>query len=136
VLVQLEGISKAYGGQSLFRGLDWRLAAGERIGLVGPNGAGKTTLCRILAGLEDPDAGRVSRAREATVGYLPQEVGGTAGGSVLGMALSGFEDVWQLERDMEEVAAALTTAPDDALTTRYGELQHRFEALGGRPRPQ
>ena len=91
MLVQLEGISKGYGGQLLFRGLDWRLTAGERIGLVGPNGAGKTTLCRILAGLEDPDAGRVSRARDATVGYLPQEVGGTTGGSVLGVALSGFE---------------------------------------------
>jgi ATP-binding cassette subfamily F protein 3 len=131
VLVQLEGISKAYGGQSLFRGLDWRLTAGERIGLVGPNGAGKTTLCRILAGLEEADEGRVSRAREATVGYLPQEVGGTAGGSVLEMALSGFEDVWQLEREMDEIAAALSTTPDDGLTTRYGELQHRFEALGG-----
>ncbi|MGH7310720.1 MAG: ABC-F family ATP-binding cassette domain-containing protein, partial [Candidatus Rokuibacteriota bacterium] len=131
MLVQLERISKAYGGQSLFRGLDWRLVAGERIGLVGPNGAGKTTLCRILAGLEDADEGRVSRAREASVGYLPQEVGGTASGSVLGTALGGFEDVWQLERDMEEIAAALTTAPDDALTARYGELQHRFEALGG-----
>ncbi len=131
MLVQLEGISKAYGGQSLFRGLDWRIVAGERIGLVGPNGAGKTTLCRILAGLEEADEGRVSRAREASVGYLPQEVGGATGGSVLGTALSGFEDVWQLERDMEEIAAALTTTPDDALTTRYGELQHRFEALGG-----
>jgi ATP-binding cassette subfamily F protein 3 len=131
MLIQLEGVSKAYGGQSLFRGLDWRLAAGERIGLVGPNGAGKTTLCRIMAGLEEADAGRISRAREASVGYLPQEVGGTAGGSVLGMALSGFEEVWQLERDMEEVAVALSTAPDDALTSRYGELQHRFEALGG-----
>ncbi|HET9490801.1 MAG TPA: ABC-F family ATP-binding cassette domain-containing protein [Methylomirabilota bacterium] len=131
MLVQLEGISKGYGGQLLFRGLDWRLTAGERIGLVGPNGAGKTTLCRILAGLEDPDAGRVSRARDATVGYLPQEVGGTTGGSVLGVALSGFEEVWQLERDMEAVAAALAAAPGEALTARYGELQHRFEALGG-----
>jgi ATP-binding cassette subfamily F protein 3 len=131
MLVQLEGISKGYGGQLLFRGLDWRLTAGERIGLVGPNGAGKTTLCRILAGLEEPDAGRVSRARDATVGYLPQVVGGARGGSVLGVALSGFEEVWQLERDMEAVAAALAAAPDEALTARYGELQHRFEALGG-----
>jgi ATP-binding cassette subfamily F protein 3 len=131
VLVQLEDISKGYGGRTLFRGLDWRLTVGERLGLVGPNGAGKTTLCRILAGLESPDTGRVSRARDATVGYLPQEVGGSGEGSVLGVALSGFADVWQLEREMEEVAAALASAPDEARTARYGELQHRFEALGG-----
>jgi ATP-binding cassette subfamily F protein 3 len=131
VLVQLEGISKGYGGRILFQGLDWRLTAGERLGLVGPNGAGKTTLCRILAGVEAPDSGRVSRARETTVGYLPQEVGGTGAGSVLGVALSGFEEVWRLEREMEEVATSLAAAPDEPLTARYGELQHRFEALGG-----
>jgi ATP-binding cassette, subfamily F, member 3 len=131
VLVQLEGISKGYGGDILFQGLDWRLTAGERLGLVGPNGAGKTTLCRILAGVEAPDSGRVSRARETTVGYLPQEVGGTGAGSVLGVALSGFEEVWRLEREMEEVATRLAATPDQTLTDRYGELQHRFEALGG-----
>jgi len=131
VLVQLDGVSKAYGGQVLFRDVAWRIEPGERIGLVGPNGAGKTTLCRILAGLEEPDAGTVSRPRGSTVGYLPQEVGATAAGSVLAEALGGFEDVWRLEREMEEVAAALEATPTDALTARYGELQHRFDALGG-----
>jgi ATP-binding cassette subfamily F protein 3 len=138
-LIQLEEISKGYGGQTLFRDVGWRIGDGERIGLVGPNGAGKTTLCRILAGIEEPDRGRVTRPRGTTVGYLPQEVaGGNDGGSVLAEALGGFEDVWRLEREMEEVATALaaeTTAADagalDALTRRYGDLQHRFEALGG-----
>ncbi len=131
MLVQLEGVAKAYAGQGLFRDLDWRIAPGERIGLVGPNGAGKTTLCRILAGLEEPDAGRVSRARGATVGYLPQEVAGSVGRSVLVEALSGFAEVWQLEREMEEVAASLAALPSPTLTAHYGELQHRFEAAGG-----
>ena len=101
------------------------------MGLVGPNGAGKTTLCRILAGLEEPDHGRVSAARGTTVGYLPQEVTATGSGSVLGEALSGFEDVWRLEGEMEALGAALATAPTEELTARYGELQHRFDALGG-----
>ena len=130
-MIQLEGVSKGYGGQVLFRGVSWRIADRERIGLVGPNGAGKTTLCRILAGLEEPDTGQVSRPRSATVGYLPQEVGGAAAGSVLAEALSGFEDVWALEREMEDVARALEHEPSDVLTGRYGDLQHRFEALGG-----
>ena len=135
-MIQLEEVSKGYGGQTLFRDVGWRIGDGERIGLVGPNGAGKTTLCRILAAIEEPDRGRVTRPRGTTVGYLPQEVaGGSDGGSVLAEALGGFEDVWRLEREMEEVAAALATRTADgdaeSLTRRYGDLQHRFEALGG-----
>src|SRR6059036_2908040 len=134
-MIQVEDIAKAYAGQRLFRELSWRIPDGARIGLVGPNGVGKTTLCRLLAGLEEPDAGRISRPRETTVGYLPQEVAGGVGGSVLGAALSGFDEVWRIEYQMEEVAAALSGAPNgsqsDALTARYGDLQHRFEALGG-----
>jgi ATP-binding cassette, subfamily F, member 3 len=132
-VIQLESISKGYGGQALFKDLSWTITSGERIGLVGPNGAGKTTLCRILAGVEEPDDGRMSRARGTTVGYLAQEVSTAGDQSVLAEALGGFEEVWQLEREMEAVAAALATAPPDseALTARYGDLQHRFEALGG-----
>src|SRR5437879_969270 len=130
-MISVEGIAKSFGGQVLFRDLSWRIADRERIGLVGPNGAGKTTLCRILAGLDDPDVGRVSRPRATTVGYLAQEAAASGEGSVLAEALAGFADVWALERDMEEVAAALATAPTEALTARYGDLQHRFEALGG-----
>jgi ATP-binding cassette subfamily F protein 3 len=130
-VIQLDDISKGFGGQVLFRDVTWRIAERERIGLVGPNGAGKTTLCRILAGLEEPDRGQVSRPRAVTVGYLPQEVTGGTGGSVLAEALGGFEAVWALEREMEDVARMLESAPSDELTDRYGDLQHRFEALGG-----
>jgi ATP-binding cassette subfamily F protein 3 len=130
-LIQVDGATKSYGGRVLFRDLGWRIDAGERIGLVGPNGAGKTTLCRILAGREELDEGRIVRAREATIGYLPQEVAGASAGSVLVEALSGFAEVWSIEREMEEVAQALAAAPDDALTRRWGDLQQRFEAAGG-----
>jgi len=134
-MIQLDGISRSYAGQTVLHELSWRIADRERIGLVGPNGAGKTTLCRLLAGVEEPDAGRISRPRETTVGYLPQEAASSPTSSVLGEALAGFADVWQVEREMEEIAAQLATAAggvgSDALTARYGDLQHRFEALGG-----
>jgi ATP-binding cassette, subfamily F, member 3 len=130
-VIQLDGLSKGYGGQALFQDLSWRIAERERIGLVGPNGAGKTTLCRILAGLDTPDTGQVSRPRGLAVGYLPQEAGGAASGSVLAEALGGFADVWAIEREMEQVAAQLAITPSEVLTAQYGDLQHRFEALGG-----
>jgi ATP-binding cassette subfamily F protein 3 len=130
-MVQLESISKTYGDRVLFRDVTWQLGGRERVGLVGPNGIGKTTLCRILAGEEGPDAGRVSRAREATIGYLAQEAAGTVSGSVVGEVLAGFPEVRALERELETLAARLEVAGDEASTRRYGELQHRFEALGG-----
>ena len=133
-MIQIESVAKAYAGQPILHDLSWRIPDRERIGLVGPNGAGKTTLCRLLAGVEEPDEGRIVRPRETTVGYLPQEAAGHPEGSVLAEVLAGFADVWQVEREMEDVAARLAKAAGDAsaaLTARYGDLQHRFEALGG-----
>jgi len=131
-VIALEGVSKAYGGQALLRECSWRIGRGERIGLVGPNGAGKTTLCRILAGVEEADAGRVHLDTGVTVGYLPQEVSGREDLTVLAEALSGFEEVWQLEAELEDLAVRMA-APDadPAITEAYGRVQHRFDALGG-----
>jgi ATP-binding cassette subfamily F protein 3 len=130
-VIQLESVAKSYGGQRLFEDLSWRILPDDRIGLVGPNGVGKTTLCRVLAGVEEPDAGRVVRDRGTTVGYLPQEVGGTTSDSVLAEALGGFAAVWELERRLEELGRILAVDPSLELTGRYGELQHEFEARGG-----
>jgi len=131
-MIALEAISKGYGGQELLRGTSWRIGRGERIGLVGPNGAGKTTLCRIMAGAEEPDAGRVHLDTGVSVGYLPQEVAGGTERTVLAEALSGFDEVWQLEARLETLAAEMARPDaDPALVDRYGEVQHRFEALGG-----
>ncbi len=131
-MIGLDGVSKAYGGQELLRDCTWRIGRGERIGLVGPNGAGKTTLCRILAEVEEPDAGRVHRDTGVTVGYLLQEVTGGAERTVLAEALAGFDEVWRLEGELESLAARMAgPGAEPGLTDRYGEIQHRFEALGG-----
>jgi ATP-binding cassette subfamily F protein 3 len=130
-VIQVKAVSKSYGGQLVLGDVAWQLRPGERIGLVGPNGAGKTTLCRIIAGVETPDAGEVSRPRTATVGYLPQEVHTSDASTPLAEALAGFDEVWALEREMETIAETLAATPTDALTQRYGELQQRFDAAGG-----
>src|SRR5712692_632379 len=131
-MIALEDLAKGYGGQSLLSGCNWRIGRGERIGLVGPNGAGKTTLCRILAGVEEPDAGHVHRDSGGTVGYLPQEVGATEASTVLGEPLSSCAEAWRLEADLERLAALMAgPGARPELTERYGDVQHRFEALGG-----
>ncbi len=64
-LVQAIGISKGFGGRTLFRDLDLELAPGDRLGLMGPNGSGKTTLLRVLCGELPPDAGTLRLADPA-----------------------------------------------------------------------
>jgi ATP-binding cassette subfamily F protein 3 len=135
-VIHVEEIKRQFGARVLFEGLSWMIPHGSRLGLVGPNGSGKTTLLRIVEGREQPDAGVVHRPRALRVGYLPQEVETMERGSVLSVVLSGFEEVAGLERELEGVERELARlGPDDPraarLTTRYGELRHRFEHLEG-----
>ena len=71
-LVNLERVSKSYGVRPLLTEVSLGVGAGERIGVVGRNGDGKTTLLNVMTGLEEPDAGRVSRQRGLLIGYLRQ----------------------------------------------------------------
>lgn len=73
VLLSCEALGKGYGARPLFEGLSFGLFEGDRVGLVGPNGSGKTTLLRILAGIEEPDAGIRALRRGTRLGYVPQD---------------------------------------------------------------
>src|SRR5437016_2893087 len=70
VLLSAQNLTKSYGPRPLFAGLSLDLCASERVGLIGPNGSGKSTLLRLLAGLEEPDAGSRSLRPTAPLGYL------------------------------------------------------------------
>jgi ATP-binding cassette subfamily F protein uup len=87
-LVNLEKVSKAYGVRPLLTDVSLGLQRGDRVGIVGRNGDGKTTLLRIVAGVEPPDAGRVTSTRGLRVGLLDQHdrlpVDSTVGQVVLG----------------------------------------------------
>ena len=106
----------------------------DRIGLVGSNGTGKTTLLRIITGVVQPDAGIISKARFVTVGYLPQEGVAVSGRTLYKEAESAFEDVLEVQRELEEAQSNLVRL--DPATSEYtevleifGELQHKLEDL-------
>ena len=71
-LLGCQKISKRFGATPLFADLSLAIEEGDRIGLVGPNGSGKSTLLRVLAGIEEPDAGVVSFRRLSRLAYVPQ----------------------------------------------------------------
>lgn len=135
-MLQLRNVSLSFGGQRVFRGLNWHLRKGDRVGLVGPNGAGKTTLFRMLTGRLEPDAGQVQRARGLRVGYLPQEGIEVSGRDVVTETRAALPELPALQAELATLEAGLheeTDGPEAQaeLLARYGEVQHRIEALDG-----
>src|SRR6266516_6486510 len=95
---------------------------GDRIGLVGRNGCGKTTFLRILAGLQSPDSGEVSRRRDLVVSYLPQDFMLDATRSVAENIRDGAKFVLDLIAEFESPSHE---------SKRHEELEHRIQALEG-----
>ena len=134
-MIRLENISKQNGHQLLFVEASAVLNRGEKAGLVGPNGAGKSTLFRMMTGREPPDEGNVSTDRGITIGYFDQDVGEMSGRSAVAEVMNGAGPVSEVAADLRDLEADMAD-PDkleemDAIIERYGEVQGRFEELGG-----
>lgn len=72
-ILSLDKITKAYGERKVFDEADFFLEDGEKVGIIGINGTGKSTLLKIMAGLEQPDSGKVIRANHIVISYLKQQ---------------------------------------------------------------
>jgi ATP-binding cassette, subfamily F, member 3 len=134
-LIQLNGIVKSYGGRRILDGLDFDLVEGARIGVIGPNGGGKSTLLRILAGVEDADAGHAARRRELTVAWLPQHVEGDER-TPLETVIEARPDLRELERELHAVAERIGELAGDLdrmtrALARQEELLERWTRAGG-----
>ena len=124
-----EHVRKEFGATVVLDRVSLVVPEGARIGVVGPNGAGKSTLLRVLAGVEEPDAGRVVRRPPTlTVGYLPQEHERSPGEPLLAH-LARRTGVADAEADMDALAARLAAEPE--LASEYHAALERFLALGG-----
>ena len=134
-MIRLDSVSKQHGHQILFIDASMGLQKGEKVGLVGPNGAGKSTIFRMIAGTEQPDDGRVLVDSGKTIGYFSQDVGEMSGQSAVSAVMDGAGPLSSLAAEMTALEAAMVdpAQADDmqALVTRYGEVQGRFQELGG-----
>ncbi|MEM9134206.1 MAG: ABC-F family ATP-binding cassette domain-containing protein [Actinomycetota bacterium] len=127
-------MTKSHGARTLFSNVTFRLSPGRRIALIGGNGVGKTTICEIVVGLQEADAGEVSKPNDYRIGYLPQELTEAWTGSVLDEVQRGSGEVLELEATLRDLEAKMADPdhPDhEAALVAYGEAQSRYEAMGG-----
>ncbi|MGN6563855.1 MAG: ABC-F family ATP-binding cassette domain-containing protein [Thermomicrobiales bacterium] len=126
-MLRAHALSAVRGGETLFQNVSLTVRPEDRVALVGPNGAGKTTLLNILAGTQEPDAGRVTRDDGTTLIVLQQEERAGAG-TVWEEVVSGIGPLLALERELAELAERLD---DPAVYERWGAVEEEFSRLGG-----
>jgi len=126
-MLEVQKLAKAYGGTEVLHDATFTLGAGQHAALVGYNGTGKTTILKIIAGLELPDTGTVTIGKGETIGYLVQDTSLLGTDTIIDY-LRTATGVDQVEAELATLADALTS--EEALT-RYGDLQDRFERMGG-----
>ena len=123
-VVNIEEVSKAFDIKELLVGVSLGISEGDRIGIVGRNGSGKSTLMKVIAGVEAPDAGRVTKSNSARIGLLSQvdlaNPESTVGEVVLG---DTAKHEWASEPNIREVFTGLFGSFDDHIFDRkFGQL--------------
>ena len=131
-MITAQGVELRVGARVLLSAASFRIAPGDRIGLVGRNGAGKTTLTKTLAGESQPSGGQITRSED--VGYLPQDPrSGDLSTLAMHRVLSarGLDEVVAAMRETEAAMASADDGTRDAAMERYSRLEARFTAGGG-----
>jgi energy-dependent translational throttle protein EttA len=98
LVIEADGVRKAFGDRLLIDALDFRLPPGGIVGVVGPNGAGKTTLCRMITGQEAPDDGHIRLGDTVRLGYVDQSRDALGAGNTVWQEISGGQDEIDLGR--------------------------------------
>ncbi|WP_263120631.1 ABC-F family ATP-binding cassette domain-containing protein [Cellulomonas fimi] len=131
-MITAQGVELRIGARTLLTPTSFRVAAGDRIGLVGRNGAGKTTLTKTLSGETQPTAGSISSSGD--IGYLPQD-SKTGDPEQLAMhrvfSARGLDEVIAKMRQTEAEMASEDDAVRTKAMNRYEKLEARFTAGGG-----
>ena len=125
-VVNIEEVFKAFDIRPLLDGVSLGVSEGERIGIVGRNGSGKSTLMKIIAGVEDPDSGRVTKSNAARIGILSQ-IDTAAADATVGDVVIGNREKheWASDPQIREIFTGLFGGFDDHLFERV------FSSLSG-----
>lgn len=137
-MITISNLSIQHGDKHLFKNVSCQIYEHDRIGLGGVNGAGKSTLLKILAGVTESESGEVTRSRQATAGYLPQEISEIdTRQSLYDEAKTAFSNLISKQKELEKIHDTLANAAysqdqteTDALIRQQGELQHELDQSG------
>ena len=135
-MIQLSALTKSFGDRVLLDAVSWQIDDRERVGLSGPNGAGKTTLLKMLAGIDEPDAGAIVTPSGLTVGYLPQDGLDHSGRTLMEEAGLAFKPLLDMRAEILSLENRLADdavheSEHEAMLTRYSDLQESFRRLEG-----
>ena len=123
-MISIEGLSVAFGGNTLFDNITYVINKRDRIALVGKNGAGKSTMLKIIAGLQAPTSGCVNMPKDLTIGYLPQQMNLTDTRTVMQEAEQAFSHIFELQARIERMNNELAERTDYE-SADYQELIER-----------
>ena len=136
-MLSIDNISVDFGGTNLFRDVSFIINKKDRIALVGKNGAGKSTLLKIIAGMQQPSTGTLSRPKGFTVGYLPQVMHHIDGRTVYEEAEQAFAHIHEMEAELERMNNELAERTDydseeyHQLIEEYTHLNEQYTMMGG-----
>ncbi len=131
-MLHIQNVSFEFGGNYLFRDIDWFIKPRERIGLIGKNGAGKSTLLKLIMGKYDVREGSINKAGGVNLGYLSQDMISEDGDkSVLEHAKQAFARALFLQDELEKLYALMETDPSEENIQRMADYQEEFDALDG-----
>ncbi|ANT64536.1 MULTISPECIES: ABC-F family ATP-binding cassette domain-containing protein [Prosthecochloris] len=133
VLLTVEGISKQYGLKELFRDVSFGIDEKDKVGIIGPNGCGKSTLLKILAGIEQPDSGKVMTTRQKRIAWLPQDSPYNPQDTILQAVLTGGDPLLRLVCDYEHACSELELdgGQTEALVEKVTALSHQLDTANG-----
>ncbi|WP_298782236.1 ABC-F family ATP-binding cassette domain-containing protein [uncultured Polaribacter sp.] len=136
-MLNVHNLTVSFMGTDLFSGITFKLNKGDRIGLIGKNGAGKSTLLKVLSKDIESSGGTMAFDKDVNIGFLRQDIDFVEGRTILEEAYQAFEEIKEIEAELEDINNQLTTRTDyesDSYTELIQNLtdkQERYELLGG-----
>ncbi|WP_256467901.1 ABC-F family ATP-binding cassette domain-containing protein [Rummeliibacillus sp. G93] len=128
--LKVENITKILGGNTIFTNLSVEVNLGERVAIVGRNGCGKTTLFKVIAGIEQPDEGRIVKTKGQTIGYLHQ-IPMFKDITVFNVLSQAFEQLHEMKARLTELEQMMAINMSEKVLTQYGDLLEQYQLAGG-----
>ncbi len=125
MIIDINGLTKSFGAKTVLSNLDLKIEDHDRIGLIGENGAGKSTLLNIIIGDLDYDSGTFAKGTGKRIGFLRQDSGLSAGGTIISEMRSVFKNVFECERRMHALEHKMAELEHG--TREYAEISSKYE---------